>query len=51
MELQANGDQEDEDGCTSETLELWMRDPVECVKELMGNPVFAESMAYGPVCK
>lgn len=36
-----------EDGQTEE-LELWMRDPVACVRELMGNPAFDGSMAYAP---
>ncbi|KAF8152285.1 hypothetical protein B0H34DRAFT_111607, partial [Crassisporium funariophilum] len=31
-----------------EELELWMRDPVECVRELMGNPAFKNFMAYAP---
>ncbi|KAI9573154.1 hypothetical protein HD554DRAFT_2202408 [Boletus coccyginus] len=31
-----------------EELELWMRDPVACVQELIGNPVFDDSMAYTP---
>ncbi|KAK0435049.1 Zn-finger domain-containing protein [Armillaria borealis] len=31
-----------------EDLELWHRDPVECVKELMGNPAFRELLAYAP---
>ncbi|KAG8978586.1 hypothetical protein FRB93_010953 [Tulasnella sp. JGI-2019a] len=51
MELVATGDQVDKDGHSSETLKLWIRDPVECVKELMGNPAFADNMAYGPVRK
>jgi Plavaka transposase len=31
-----------------EKLELWRRDPVECLKELMGNPIFKDSMEYAP---
>jgi Plavaka transposase len=31
-----------------ERLELWRRDPVECVKELMGNPLFKDSLQYAP---
>ena len=31
-----------------EDLELWRRDPVECVKELIGNPAFKEFMSYVP---
>jgi hypothetical protein len=32
----------------SEELELWMRDPVTCIQELIGNPTFNGSMAYAP---
>ncbi|KAJ7225087.1 Zn-finger domain-containing protein [Mycena rebaudengoi] len=32
----------------SEELELWMRNPVECIKELMSNPAFRNHMAYAP---
>ncbi|KAI0082439.1 hypothetical protein K474DRAFT_1585490 [Panus rudis PR-1116 ss-1] len=32
----------------SERLELWRRDPVECVRELIGNPDFRDAMAYSP---
>ncbi|KAL0951815.1 hypothetical protein HGRIS_008482 [Hohenbuehelia grisea] len=32
----------------TETLDLWYRDPVECVAELMGNPAFKEAMRYAP---
>ncbi|KAI5999520.1 Zn-finger domain-containing protein [Pisolithus albus] len=31
-----------------EQLELWRRDPVECVEELIGNPAFRDLMAYEP---
>jgi hypothetical protein len=31
-----------------ERLELWRRDPVECVQELMENPAFRDHMAYAP---
>ncbi|KAF8799293.1 hypothetical protein BYT27DRAFT_7040688, partial [Phlegmacium glaucopus] len=35
------GDQRDKDGqLRTEDVELWHRDPVECIKELMGNPAF-----------
>jgi hypothetical protein len=30
----------------SEEVELWRCDPVECIKELLGNPRFANSMVY-----
>ncbi|KAI0074540.1 hypothetical protein K474DRAFT_1765568 [Panus rudis PR-1116 ss-1] len=32
----------------SERVELWRRDPVECVRELLGNPAFRDAMAYAP---
>ena len=35
-------------GDNSEQLELWMRDPVTCVRELIGNPAFDGRMAYIP---
>ncbi|KAJ7186196.1 hypothetical protein C8R46DRAFT_983014 [Mycena filopes] len=45
----AAGNKLDEnDELMSEDLELWMRDPVECIKELLSNPVFREHMAYAP---
>ncbi|KAJ7133844.1 hypothetical protein C8R46DRAFT_1326370 [Mycena filopes] len=31
-----------------EQKELWFRDPVECVQELMGNPTFRHAMRYAP---
>jgi hypothetical protein len=31
-----------------ERLELWRRDPVECMRELMGNPILKESLDYAP---
>lgn len=43
------GNREDENGkLLQEEVELWCRDPVECVKELIGNPSFKEDMAYSP---
>ena len=44
------GNQLTDDGepAPPERLELWRRDPVECVKELMGNPIFKESLEYAP---
>ncbi|KAF7328578.1 hypothetical protein MVEN_02545900 [Mycena venus] len=45
----AAGNRLDEnDELMSEELELWMRNPVECIKELMSNPAFREHMAYAP---
>ncbi|EIW78604.1 hypothetical protein CONPUDRAFT_91955 [Coniophora puteana RWD-64-598 SS2] len=31
-----------------ENLELWFRNPVDCIRDLFGNPQFAESMVYAP---
>lgn len=31
-----------------ENVEVWRRDPVECIKELMGNPAFKDYMSYMP---
>ncbi|KAJ6478333.1 hypothetical protein C8R45DRAFT_934095 [Mycena sanguinolenta] len=39
---------DENDELMSEEVELWMRDPVECIKELVGNPAFQEHMAYAP---
>jgi Plavaka transposase len=32
----------------SEEMELWRRDPVECIRELIGNPTFKDLLAYAP---
>ncbi|KAI5983673.1 hypothetical protein EDD15DRAFT_2178696 [Pisolithus albus] len=43
------GDVRDDDGnAETEELELWFRDPVECVRELIGNPTFKDAMKYAP---
>ncbi|KAI6010391.1 hypothetical protein BKA83DRAFT_4068620 [Pisolithus microcarpus] len=43
------GDVVGEDGALKhEQLELWRRDPVECMEELIGNPAFRDQMAYEP---
>ncbi|KAH9950697.1 hypothetical protein B0H21DRAFT_776616 [Amylocystis lapponica] len=43
------GDLLDEEGKPMvETLELWKRNPVKCVKELIGNPAFREAIKYVP---
>ncbi|KAJ6585760.1 hypothetical protein B0H19DRAFT_926144 [Mycena capillaripes] len=39
---------DDNDKVMTEELELWRRDPVECIKELMSNPAFKDHMAYAP---
>jgi hypothetical protein len=43
------GDILDEDGAPqAETLELWRRNPVECIRVLIGNPEFKQHMKYAP---
>ncbi|KAF8449495.1 hypothetical protein L210DRAFT_3609699 [Boletus edulis BED1] len=32
----------------AEELELWLRDPVACVRELISNPTFKDDIAYTP---
>ena len=40
-ELEIIGDERDNKGkLKSEVLQLWKRDPVECIKELIENPAF-----------
>ncbi|KII84510.1 hypothetical protein PLICRDRAFT_117586 [Plicaturopsis crispa FD-325 SS-3] len=45
--IEVKGDRRDEDGnlMTAE-VELWRRNPVECIKELIGNPAFRDEMSY-----
>ena len=39
----------DENGsCMVEDLELWFRDPVECVRELLSNPAFIDYISFAP---
>ncbi|KAG1872229.1 hypothetical protein F4604DRAFT_1881036 [Suillus subluteus] len=45
--IRVAGDQVDLNGdVMSAELELWRRDPVHCVRELIGNPTFRDVMAY-----
>lgn len=47
--MEVEGDRPREDGqMVVERLELWKRDPVECVKELIGNPLLKDYIAYAP---
>lgn len=47
--INLTGDNVDDDGnAMTETLELWFRNPVECIKDLLGNPAFKDSMRYAP---
>ena len=53
-ELEVTGDEPyldaDPSGNTmrKETLEIWHRDPVECVRELIGKPAFDGCLVYAP---
>lgn len=47
--IKVAGDVLDGDGEMLTTdLELWRRDPVECICELIGNPAFKDVMAFAP---
>ncbi|KAF8868444.1 hypothetical protein BD779DRAFT_1460797 [Infundibulicybe gibba] len=43
------GDRAGEDGeIVGEEMELWYRNPVECIRELIGNPAFSNSISFVP---
>ncbi|KAI0701023.1 hypothetical protein BC835DRAFT_1442215 [Cytidiella melzeri] len=47
--FEAKGDKCDEEGKERvEVFELWKRDPIECIRELLSNPPFACHMKYTP---
>ena len=47
--LEIKGDILDAGGSPwTETVELWRRNPVKCVQELIGNPDFKQYMKYTP---
>ena len=48
--MTSTGNQLSDDGepVPPERLELWRWDPVECMKELMGNPILKDSLEYAP---
>lgn len=44
---EAVGDELDDDGKQrTEILELWKRDPVRCIEDLLANPSFEEHLHY-----
>ena len=48
-EWEVIGDVKDEEGrMKTEEVELWRRNPVDCIRELIGNPVFKEHLKYAP---
>ncbi|KZT29567.1 hypothetical protein NEOLEDRAFT_1175239 [Neolentinus lepideus HHB14362 ss-1] len=47
--ITVKGNRQEGDGMPiKEELELWRRNPVECMAELLGNPAFQENIAYAP---
>ncbi|KAJ7911973.1 hypothetical protein B0H13DRAFT_2478875, partial [Mycena leptocephala] len=47
--FEITGDEKDARGrLKTEEVEFWKRNPVECIKELMGNAAFREKMRYAP---
>jgi hypothetical protein len=43
------GDTFDDEGeLLTEDVELWRRNPLDCVRELIGNPAFKDVMEYAP---
>ncbi|PSR97599.1 hypothetical protein PHLCEN_2v4306, partial [Hermanssonia centrifuga] len=48
-EIIQTGDLKNANGIAlTETLEVWYRDPLDCIRELLGNPLFANTLAYAP---
>lgn len=48
-EVKITGNIKGEDGqMLEENVELWLRNPLECIRELLGNPAFRECMKYAP---
>lgn len=48
-EITLQGDRKTTEGePMTEALELWYRDPIECVQELLANPMFRDVMSYAP---
>ncbi|KAF8893149.1 hypothetical protein BD779DRAFT_1468164 [Infundibulicybe gibba] len=47
--VKTTGDRQGEDGkMMEEEMELWFRNPIDCVKELIGNPTFKDHISYTP---
>lgn len=43
-----DNDETGETGACEEVIELWKRNPVDCIQELMGNPLYQDCMRYRP---
>ena len=47
--VKVSGDLQAEEGeMMGEELDLWRRNPLECVQELIGNPAFKDKMVFEP---
>jgi Plavaka transposase len=47
--VKVTGDLQAEDGeMMIEELDLWHRNPLECIQELIGNPAFRDKIVYEP---
>ena len=47
--MKVTGNIQGEDGkALTENVELWLRNPLECIRELIGNPVFQAYLKYAP---
>lgn len=48
-EIIQTGDLKNANGATlMESLEVWYQDPMDCIRELLGNPLFAKTLVYAP---
>ncbi|KAF8143444.1 hypothetical protein K438DRAFT_1911066 [Mycena galopus ATCC 62051] len=47
--MELTGDEVDEKGVEKkEVVELWYRDPLDCIRELLGNPAFRDKQGFAP---
>jgi hypothetical protein len=47
--IDISGDKADDEGNPiAENVELWMRDIIECIRELLGNPAFRRHLCFKP---
>ena len=48
QQMEVTGKPDANGNVQTEILDLWYRDPVECVKELLQNPAFRNKQGYTP---
>ena len=49
VEISIKGEGVGGDGAmVTETVELWRRNPLDCIKELLSNPAFKDKISYKP---